>query len=497
MREIAHLMQQHYHKSGSFRPFCYAVGLEASPSASLKGIQKYPLRHPESISTLKAFGKSLAFVHETTHMAQYLSSAAGLRSLRGTLTCLSYLFQRRDWQLPIFEFLARRARRRELDEFQEQAFLRFLIILDLVDQLRIQVGERSLEKPLSDLQAYIYWEEWSPHLPFLLVDETKSREEILEKIDKMGGLVRKIPHIRIRHGNVETDVILNVALLMEAFAAIAELNHLHNAFQDQLTVQELYDIIPKSIPYVAPLIYALEMGACTITNLASFAICIDLALMYDPLILFGSDYWDKPEDGGMPDCYPGETFVRACKVSGEIKAISCPEDVPRFYKDLCKALKMPSPRSMAKRTFDVAKKMLARNPNPNAFLRKALAAHCDCLYLRLESAEEFPKRLATCDGILDALEVGESCLTFFNLRRKKPEIFDARKVDVLTLHNIVWQMLTRGRIDCPLKYGEPFFCPYGSKNPSVVCYVRTDFGAQVCPVYVLENRCLLKSGGEG
>jgi hypothetical protein len=80
--------------------------------------------------------------------------------------------------------------------------------------------------------------------------------------------------------------------------------------------------------------------ASTIPTLSA---CIDIALMYDPFVLYSATLLDKPEPHQVPDRYPGETFIEACEAVKRIGAFD-PDSTTysKYYEALCTEMKLPS-----------------------------------------------------------------------------------------------------------------------------------------------------------
>jgi hypothetical protein len=494
MNRFAGMLAGHLAKAGLFSPFTYSIGLEESIEDSLHSLEEYPLQDPDDEATLASFGRSLAFVHEATHLTQFLSSAAGLRTMRFTLICLYYLSRRKGWRLPILEDFYRR--RETLDDFETQAFDRFVSFFDVADQLRIHAcrlpSQEALERGVGVRLAS---EPWSPHF-FLLPPEAAAGERLAyaDHLRKAGALVKQLPHVQIQRGGVIEDVVLNTAALMESFAVIAEVNHLSNAFGN-INLEEVSRVVPGGAEYWAAILLGIEAGCCTAENLMPVAICIDLSLMYDAFILFNAPVLERPKDDGVPDRYPGEIFIEAVRTAAKIGAMQADCDAGRFYKELCERMKIPSPRRMAEKAYEVAGSLLSRVPGgARAFLGEAIRAHHGALKCRLADPESYPIRLLRRDGLGEILLPMRSFVSFYDLQNRKPFRFDCRQVDVVSLHNLLLQMLSSQRIDCPLKNGNPFYCEASVLPANQLCKWIGDSWTSECQVDILEKQLGIISG---
>ena len=118
--------------------------------------------------------------------------------------------------------------------------------------------------------------------------------------------IHQVPHIRVTGPAGAHEVVLNAAALMEGFALLVELSQVFNALGNRIDP----DDVPSAGPeYWAALEFAFASKACSVSNrLPTTAVCIHLALMYDPFVLFDSPSIEVPTDGRPADQHPGRNL---------------------------------------------------------------------------------------------------------------------------------------------------------------------------------------------
>lgn len=486
-RDLNLNLSRHSQEEGRFSPFNYAIGLESSIEDSEEAMQVYPIPTPISEETLSQFARSLTFFHEATHVCQFISTAYGLRTLRYTLVCLKNLSRRSGWKLPIANDLLDRLKTLSPDEMK--AVEGAMIFLDGIDQLRLHKYTEEIADTGSSDMFTVDFLPWSPHF-FQLNDQTsEGREEFARKLVGIGAHVRKLARLSVSNPPFALQFIINVGALMESFAVLVEMNHIHNALQ--LAPREVFELIPPGNEYHVLTAYMLENNLCTWGNLIpTLGVCIDAALMYDPFVLYNVP-WDVVDADGRYDQYPGETFLTICdalKVT-EPMTKGTVEETDRFYKELCLNAGLPDPDWMAQKSYEVASGLLAKSPNEKTLLARALRVHTDALRLRSEQGTaHFVFNLPTTGGISDLLRLALPVISFYNLNTGQPDHFDARKIDALTIHSLLLQALSQPRIDCPLKAGDPFFCSSATLPPNKLCVWKHAEGTSECLVDILEKQ---------
>lgn len=479
-------------KRGGFYPFTYSIGLRESVIQALDSVKAYPLAKPVSDEVMQHFESSLTFWHEAAHLTQYVSSAFGLRTLRRSIISLRYLAEGGPWQLPVGQWLWDLPNR---TDHQNRAMGRFLNFVDAVDQLTLHVDPADEMPDPSGPAVQLFWEPWSPYLFWGVTREFLQFQRATIPIFRQ-------PNVLLRKKDNIERVTLNGATLMEGFALLVELNNIYNALGlDADSREELVQLASSGNEYVAALQYGLDQDAFTeATMIPVLVACIDLALMYDPFVLYNSPNLEIPGPGIPSDQYPGETFILACSAASRIAPPNNWDDLGRFYAELCDYMDLPSPEWMATRTYEVASNLLSSTgatSRENVWLGAATAMHKAALEQRIRNPRGFAGSLLTSDGIFDVLENCVPHVSFFRLRNKQPEgtyHHYAKNIDLLSLHNLIHQAITQPRIDCPLKEGRPFYCRSALSGPNTLCVFPLENGKQrECLVDLFEQLCKLRS----
>jgi hypothetical protein len=205
----------------------------------------------------------------------------------------------------------------------------------------------------------------------------------------------------------------------------------------------------------------------------TLAICVDVALMYDPFVLFNASILDIPKPGEKSEQYPGETFIQACEAARNIRPIqnNDHDEIGRFYVELCEEMELPSPQWMAERSFEVASSLLAsvQQSIENIWFGKALKIHVEALKIRRERPLTLAFELLSQDAVLEMLSACGPYVSFYRLNTHQSERFNPRNVDLVTLFDLIEQAVTESKIECPLKRGEPFYCPASLSNRDTLC----------------------------
>ncbi|WP_157235611.1 hypothetical protein [Methylosinus sp. LW4] len=451
-------------------------------------MQPYPITQPISIEVRNKFSTSLTFFHECAHFSQFISSSFGLRTLRYTLICLRNLSTKRGWPLPIFQNL--HSRLESLSEDEKTMYGHCFMLADAMDQLSISQNFDPLKKCLSGLTVSVRMEPWSPHFSITPADrESIEKDEFIKFLVSIGAHIKKIPIIEVATEDGLAQIALNAASLMEAYAVVCELSHLQNALRCDLA--EALNYLPEGNEYWAVILYVLQSGFCRLdTLLPTLSVCIDIALMYDPFILYDVP-WDIVDEQGRGDCYPGETFVTVCNALPKLRPIESaePAEIERFSKELCACVGLPSPTWMADKAFAVADNILKQLPWERALMGGALKAHRDALKIRRDiGASIFPIELITTGGLNRIVSRARQSIVFYNLHTKQPDIFVPRAIDCITVHSILMQAIFAPAIRCPLKFGTPFFCPTAASDPNHLCVWKLPDRKVECLVDILERQ---------
>jgi hypothetical protein len=367
-------------------------------------------------------------------------------------------------------------------EHEAKAFGRLLAMLNTADQLRLHYGEAEVGNEAKTGMRLI-WESWNP---FFFTDATPTdlveREKFAADLERVGLQRHKIPNL-ISSSEGRADVIvLNAAALMEGFALVLELNQILNAGLLS-SVEDVSELMSEGHEYLAALSYGLGRGSFDIAGMIpTLAICVDVALMYDPFVLFNVSTIDAPKEGERSDQLPGETFIKACDAAIHLRPIESnePAEISRFYAELCEEMGLPSPRWMAERSFEVASSLMASVPAAleDIWFGKALLMHAEALKYRCERPFTLAFELLSHDGITELTKRCAPYTSFYRLKTRQPEHFHPHNVDLLTLYNLIVQALTESRLDCPLKTGEPFYCPSALSDPNTLCVFVDQNGEQ-------------------
>ena len=300
-------------------------------------------------------------------------------------------------------------------------------------------------------------------------------EQRAKIISNGGGHVRRLPILTTKGGsNVFSRIVINTATLMETFAILVEMNHLANAYDRKISFWEMLDFLPNSVGYLETMLFTLFDKSTDINTLfPTLTSCIDIALMYDPFVLFNARLMNKPHDGEISDQYPGETFILACNAAKKIEPAKNMEQAPKYYERLCKEMGLPTPSWMSGKALEVASSLLSKVESANidnVILGKAMVLHKEALQLRNANPSLFPFELPTSAMQKKILDLGAPCVTFYNLITNLPLSPYEDRTDVIQMHNLLRQVLLSSKVDCPLRNGNPFSCPHSDdRGDDVLC----------------------------
>jgi hypothetical protein len=495
---------------GSFHPFTYSIGLPGTLQEAIGNAPAYPLPQPVSDEMMAQLVTTLTFAHEALRLAQYTSCSFGLRTLRRSLIALHYL-EKRHWEQPIGTKLLQKVTDGTADDLDRRMLIRILSFLEAAQQLRLSVESLS-EPPLMEGDALcVDFEPWTAYFHLRVADaehpnvfETREgRHKWAAELDRIGVQIHQLPVLY--HGRADGCVALtfNAAALMEGYALMYELNSLHNALGRQVH-EMLESVVPSGTEYLASAEYALRSGACNLSNFVlTVEILTDVALMYDPFILFNSPSVEKPSAGQVPDQLPGVTFLHACEAAKRLRPITeyDPDDLRRYYRELCRELGFPSPKEMAQKAHEVVSSLQRQIPSgsdTSVWLAGAIEMHAAALEVRLQDPELFPVHLATGEGIFDVLTRCGSHVSIYHIDELEPtSTFPeanrtkswCENMDLLMLHSLLVDCFVADRIDCPLKKGDPFWCQSATGAAGDLCAFQID-GRTIgeCLVDVFERR---------
>jgi hypothetical protein len=165
--------------------------------------------------------------------------------------------------------------------------------------------------------------------------------------------------------------------------------------------------------------------------------------------------------------------VLACEAAREIDPVESnePAEIDRFYRAVCARMGLPSPDWMAEKAATTAADIMARNVDiaDSAWLMKAFRLHEAALRYRLERPTTLAFGLLSSQSVFDLLTLSVPYLSYFRLHTREPENDISRSIDLLTVHNLIWQALSGPHVVCPLKQGEPFFCASALLDAGTMC----------------------------
>jgi hypothetical protein len=479
---------------GQFSPFSYAIGLDGSLANALAGTDYYPIPPPWSAETIAAFTSGLTALHEIGHLAQYASSTFGLRSLRMAQIAMRYLHGLAPLALPVGEAILQKSSPSDEDNLAMERLLTFTAV---ADQMRLfefdDAGIALLGPSTTDTEvSFLRFEPWTP---LLLVDgarDAAGRAQLLDAFRQRSLLIHELPHLHFTWRGQPKRLVLNAAALMEAFAFLIEF---HQATSALGVTAEALDALPTASTYGGVIHYAISQHVCDHTDFVpTIAILIDVALMYDPFVLHNASPLERPADGGIRDQLPGETFVRAVQAARYVARIKSDDrqEVTRYYNDLCVRMRIPSPKTMVTLARERIDEILSRVPSGRrAFMQGAWDMHRSALMLREADPEWFSIGLLSRDGLIDVLN-SAPYVTFYDTETKQPEGFDPTVIDVASIHSLIQQCLVSHELHCPLKQGQPFFCPNAELDEGSLCRFVLPDGTTVgeCHVDLFERHIL-------
>ncbi|WBO86851.1 hypothetical protein [Hymenobacter yonginensis] len=461
-------------RRGVFHPFSYAIGLDGEFDEFEDALQRYPIAQPYTHESIEMLGKSMSFIHEYAHLMQYLSTSFGLRCIRSTIITLNRLSKSKRTSIPVINnnFAS------ETSNYEDLS--RYLFYLECIDQLSIH---KKTTHSITHNELPILWLElWNPFHNTVISEDNINRISLYLN----NNITSKyLPHLLYYEKGRVVDVIVTAAILMEAFAVLAEANNIGNAFNQEVDLLFILGIVPEEAEYTSLIAYAAKIGMLKFNSIIPLMICIDIALMYDPFILFNINTLVNNNTDGIADEYPGMIFFNACN-----EALDCSfesfNDVKQFYSNICDKMKIPPPEQMAFMAHERAENIY-KTTSDETLMGYAFRMHVALLKARRDDPYHFFSKIIRSDSIWDLLDLIYKDATFYSIADKKPlgEFFF--KLDTLTAHAIIKQLLLNKRLDCPLKYGIPLRCPNAGQKWSTVCSWKHNNKEYDCFVLVVEN----------
>ena len=432
--------------------------------------------------------RSLTYIHECAHLAQFVSCSYGLRVLRYTNICLRYVMKMHGIKLPLLDFLLKSE---NLKETESTAIDRFLVFWDINQQLALNTKLEIQDNSSANSGEFLVkWRLWSPH--FYLFDSSSlniSEMEFARIVEENSSYVRKIPYITTQFGRIHSRLEVNVASLMEVYAVMVELNHLINATNGDIV--DLMKLTPKSFGYYENFFFLLQHTKDIYTSLIILTACVDIALMYDPFILFNTTLMLKPEDKNHYDIYPGETFIRACEAAKELPV---PKDGYEHYRnyhnELCAKMNIPSPQWMAEKAYKVICSLMRNLDIEQTILGRAYEFHKNALKLRCDDAALFPFILPITN-LMRIVEMGSKCVTFYNINTQQPLSSYEDRLDVIQMYDLLVQVLFSQDVVCSLKQGKPFYCDKSDDADNILCgFITPDQKLHECKADIFDRLIL-------
>lgn len=479
--------------AGVFYPHAYAIGV--ANFEDIKRYQAYPLPEDDPDET-SIFFNNLVLYHETVHLSQYISTSFGLEMARLTNICQNILLHKGPWEPPIL--IGRK-------DIEIGTLMRFLSYLYVADSMRIHTGifpPGSLDVPS---KVSLVSRPASPALSFL----GKRRPSLFEPVETIKGCnwsVHSQPHLLITRNDGGTDeIVLNAGALFEGFAHLAEINHISNAFS--LGYQEILESFLLQYPpiYIAAFVAYIHIFELPFEKFTThLAALIDIALMHSPQLIHNVLPSEKEYK------LPAETFFDACRAAREVTPLRdhSYEEAQRYQDDVCAKMNIPKTSEMAERCLQHLTKMGIDNKETykqwiedrtpiNS--KRMFALHWLGMSLRKKHSPGFYIKMIKTDLIIEMFERSLEGVTQFDLYQKQP-INPHRlplQLSQLCMHSLIHDAFYKKRLNCPLKAGNPVYCPLADADENKLCkYVVQDGSEQVlgeCPLDIFEHLMAIRS----
>lgn len=479
--------------AGAFNPHLYAIGSGANPSFFGDDALRETLRERIRSGDFALLEQTLTLHHELVHMIQFLSTTIGVRCL---LTLDEALKAVDDHDRVLILPLA--SAQKGEPGGQHDTGARFQALVQLyagefqclsgagsgLPQWPRRHQSMSLQR-FSDQTEQSAIEDFSilfPSAPGWLVSGARDRSIAFERS-------------KGRHFDY---VDVNAAKLFEAFAVLSEFS-LILWLDDELEDPSWADryLSGLSIEYRCIIRLYLDLFGDEDRYLTpNLAAMIDIALMYDPALLNGSqDEWPKQCTAVSS---PVTTFWRICHASKSVMPVRSddPDDAQRFQDDLCAAADLPPVSALVDRALnrlEVARNALASGGSANNELlgSKAigagdlsipLALHHNMMSLRRSLPIAYFWRILDPEFTQQFFIAHHRSLTFYDLETRsrwdrKPWLWTSASVGSVAIDSG-----TQRQLDCPLKQGRPYFCDARGDPFGVFCVrEERDGTTHVCP----------------
>ena len=308
-------------------------------------------------------------------------------------------------------------------------------------------------------------------------------------IKEVGVPIHFEPHVLTRRADGRLDdVVLNVAALMEGYAYLVELHHVLNALgviqnPERRTMIGAMMRSSGAIYTAAQKVYSDVYGHSNHAVLLGLPPLIDIAMMYSPNIVFNMGVCTSISKGGDKYVTPEETFLHACEAATSVRPIHDwrPVEVQRFQDDVCKAMDIPTTSTMTRLCFERLAALGIRDEGDCVEVMrdeaplhpgKLFVVHWRGLKIRQEHGPGFCTGLFQTEKLRDFVELGLQHATFYDLDTRQPHNFHPGRTLNSTLARLIHDALTEPYIDCPLKHGEPFFCPSANEESNTLCQFK-------------------------
>ena len=490
---------------GSFHPHAYAIGLPDGQD----GLQlcDYPLKNFDPDGELRKFRKSIGFIHELTHFSQYICSSVGLEMARLTNIVQNILLLTGPFSLPLMKDPTNQFDGEQLDRLFAYLFISEAMIpnsnpFPLVDKDGF-LETQSFQIPTSPAVSMVYGRDEYPGEELALEVTQKCRQRVIWQTHCLTS----------RQAGKGTEVVLNTAALMEGFAFATEVHHISNALECNVLDFLEHDFFIDRYPPIYTAAFEIFLGIVGVYNrfgLTEFAAVIDLALMHSPHILHNIGPTHAIEANGDLYRMPAENFITACQAAKAVTAIRSLElsEIQRFQDDIAEEMGILTTLEMTDRCLShlanvgvsCVDEAIGLEKSTDAISSARLfAAHWKGLNYRRQNSEGFFVKQMLSDGLADVFEMSREICTFFNSSTKSPVNLSPNRISHSSLPYIFRDAFYRKRLECPLKFGRPFFCPNHNKDADTLCVFHERNGDEIgeklgeCTLDLVERQIVARS----
>jgi hypothetical protein len=122
---------------------------------------------------------------------------------------------------------------------------------------------------------------------------------------------------------------------------------------------------------------------------------------------------------------------------------------------------------------------------------KQFALHWIGLNFRREQGDGFFYNLFKTDQVYEILGLVGGHVTFYDLTSGEPYRFHPGRIYYSSQNWLVWDALHLAKLECPLKYGRPYFCPGSRVGASKLCTFHGEPDNQRVPGLTSKQECIL------